>query len=89
MPTMPIVPIISNENINGNIGQCITNTSIIRCAERTSLWTCKDVGYATNSCTGKVDIYSSWSLTFSLWFGVILVAIFLLSALAIATRDHY
>jgi len=76
---MPIqtTNLISTPNIEGNIGQCQTTTSVINCTTRLNLFTCIDTGYATNSCTGKVDIYQTWSPSGISWIGVIIAGIIL------------
>lgn len=60
MPTNILVP---TADVNGNIGQCTTNTNVINCASRQGFFICNDVGYATNSCTGQTEVYHSWEFS--------------------------
>lgn len=55
--------VVAGNEVQGNISSCKTEISIINGYERPSLFWRKDVGYATNNCTGQTDIYHSWSLT--------------------------
>lgn len=80
--------LISTPNIEGNIGQCKTTVDWLNCAERTNLWTCQDVGYATNSCTGKVDQYHSWEFTATFYFTVVTVVVVLVIALFSAMNKY-
>lgn len=72
---MPITPIVSSENIEGNIGQCQTTTSMIGCAERINIFICQDVGYATNSCTGQVEKFQTWSPSGISWIAITILAV--------------
>lgn len=75
---MPIntTNLVSTPNIEGNIGQCQVNTAVIGCTTRINAFTCQDTGYATNSCTGKTDIYQTWSFSGLSW--VIIVVLFVM-----------
>lgn len=71
---------VETSNIKGDISSCGTTATIINCAERPNLFLCTDIHYATNNCTGKTDIYHSWSISgtttfFYLCFFVFLVAV--------------
>jgi hypothetical protein len=55
--------LISTPNITGNISTCKTEIEIIDCAKNNYLFVCTDVGYATNNCSGKTDVYENWDLT--------------------------
>ena len=81
---MPITPIVSSENIEGNIGQCQSTSEIINCVERTNLFVCQDIGYVTNSCTGQVDIFKTWSPTGISYFGMLIGALLLVVVIYVA-----
>ena len=76
---MPNTNLIVPNEVTGNISSCQTELSIIHCAERDSLFTCTDIGYATNNCTGETIVHESWSMT-----GVGGLSISILSILALA-----
>lgn len=73
---MQIIPLVNSSGINGNIGQCEIKTSHIKCATK-NLFICKDVQYATNSCTNETNIYHSWHFTDTSIMG----ALFFISAI--------
>lgn len=86
------MPIVESSNITGNIGSCKTEVSIINGYERPSLFWQKDVGYATNNCTGKTDVYYSWSLTGTSIFLLVclgIVAIIALGKIILKALDRW
>ncbi len=84
---MPVTPIVSSPNVEGNIGQCQTTTAVISCVERTNAFICQDVGYATNSCTGKVDMYQTWGFSGLSWILIIATVLFVGLGLFIKSLD--
>lgn len=75
---MPPLIMTSSSNISGNISSCTTNVQILNCASRNSLFTCQDIGFATNNCTGQTQQFESWSLTGFSIFLMVLVEIIVL-----------
>lgn len=54
--------IISTPDITGNIGSCTSQVVVVD-ADRLSVWKEKTISISTNSCTGEVTKYETWSYT--------------------------
>jgi hypothetical protein len=68
-------------NIEGNVSSCKTEISIINNSSRPSLFYQIDTGYATNNCTGETETYTSWELTETSVFLMVLLGIIAIIAI--------
>jgi len=55
--------LISTPNITGNIGQCVSNPTVINGSGRPNAFIQEDTGWITNSCTGETTVIHSWQFT--------------------------
>lgn len=73
---MNTVNVVSTPNINGNVSSCKTEVTVVENATRPSFFYYTNESYATNNCTGKTDVYESWSLTgYTAIAGLVLIAL--------------
>jgi len=82
--------IISTPEITGNIGSCTTQVAVVE--SRRISWLKKEfTSIATNSCTGKVTTYVTWSYTKSgFWFyvGGLLIALSLIGFIKLLFKPN-
>lgn len=80
--------IIATPNVNGNIGSCTTQ-SVEVVSARPSLWWVETKEIVTNSCTGEVKEYNSWTTSglgdVGIFAGVSAVIVLLFVIFAVVT----
>ena len=76
--------IISTPDITGNIGSCTSNSIVVETGNHFGYITHDTI--VTNSCTGGVTQFSSWSLGAPIW--VVLVIGILIFWMSIADKSN-
>lgn len=80
--------IISTPEITGNIGSCTSNSIIVETGY--TVWTTQYKTVVTNSCTGDVTTYDTWSMGLFPWTVAILGIIILWAILVfLGDKNNY
>ncbi len=79
------INVVSTPNIEGNIGSCTSNAVSVDTGYNMLTSTYKTI--VTNSCTGQVTTYDSWSLGAFPWVVVILGIVIVWTIFAASQAD--